>query len=314
MFSTVPPVLLLAWRRPDTIRQVINAIRVVAPTQLFIACDGPNHNRIGEAAKVAATRDVLDTEIDWPCHVQRLYSEVNQGCRIGVSRAISWFFDNVEEGIILEDDCVPHPDFFSYCQTLLELYRDDTRVWCISGDNFQDGNWRGDGSYYFSRYSHCWGWASWRRCWQHYDDELIQWRSFRDSGHLTVVFEDPIERRFWTNLLQTVAYQGRPDSWAYRWAFTCFINGGLTILPNCNLITNVGVGPDATHTKKSTIRSLQSNGLPIINHPSFLLRDATADRYTFFHHYADLRSRIYQILMNFLTNLFHAYPRRSRHR
>lgn len=123
----------------------------------------PIPNRSGEDGKVAATRAVIETEIDWPCQIERLYSDVNQGCRLGVSRAMTCFFDQVEEGIILEDDCVPYPDFFTYCTTLLKHYRDDQRVWRISGNNFQKGQWRGDGSYYFSRYNHCWGWASWRR-------------------------------------------------------------------------------------------------------------------------------------------------------
>jgi len=122
------PVLLLAWRRPHTTQQVINAIRAVKPTRMFVACDGPNPKRPGEAAKVMATRQVIEREIDWPCTIERRYSEVNQGCKLGVSRAITWFFDQIEAGIILEDDCVPHPDFFYFCSTLLDLYRDDQRV------------------------------------------------------------------------------------------------------------------------------------------------------------------------------------------
>ena len=129
MTASATPLLLIAWRRPHTLRQVIDAIRPVAPTRLFVACDGPNPDRPGEAEKVAATRQVIEQEIDWPCQIERLYSDVNQGCRLGVSRAISWFFEQVEEGIILEDDCVPHPDFFPYCASLLERYRHDLRVW-----------------------------------------------------------------------------------------------------------------------------------------------------------------------------------------
>jgi len=156
--SSDPPLLLIAWRRPHTLRHVLTAIRSVAPAKIYIACDGPSSDRPGEAEKVAATRIVIDQEIDWPCQIIRRYSEKNQGCRLGVSNAISWFFDNEEEGIILEDDCVPHPDFFPCCSELLARYRDDERVWCISGSNFQDDQWRGVGSYYFSRYNHCWGW------------------------------------------------------------------------------------------------------------------------------------------------------------
>ena len=275
------PVLLLAWRRHHTLRQVIDAIRPVAPTRLFVACDGPTPERPGEAEKVTATRAVIESEIDWPCQIKRLYSDTNQGCRLGVSRAITWFFEQVEEGIILEDDCVPHPDFFSYCSTLLERYRHDTRVWCIAGNNFQDGQWRGDGSYYFSRYNHCWGWASWRRCWQHYDAELCQWPALRDSGLLGTIFEDPVERKYWSGIWQRLVDEGKPDTWDYQWTFTCLANGGLSALPNCNLVSNVGFGEDATHTTKKAIPTSIAEGIDLSRHPSFLLRDSVADLYTF---------------------------------
>lgn len=277
------PILLLAWRRPHILRQVVDSIRPLAPSFIFVACDGPDPDRPGEVEKVAATRTVIETEIDWPCQIERLYSEVNQGCRFGVSRAITWFFEHVQEGIILEDDCVPHSDFFAYCSTLLQHYRYDDRVWCISGNNFQNGRWRGDGSYYFSRYNHCWGWASWRRCWQHYDSHLSQWLVLRDSGLLETVFEDSLERKYWSRIWQRLLDQNHPDSWAYRWTFTCLINGGLTATPNRNLVTNVGFGEDATHTKDLTINTAIGEGIDPNQHPSILLRDTAADRYTFDH-------------------------------
>jgi hypothetical protein len=253
----------------------------VAPRRIYVACDGPNPERPGEAEKVAATRAVIDTEIDWPCQIERLYSDVNQGCRVGVSRAITWFFEQVEEGIILEDDCVPHPDFFPYCTTLLERYRHDTRVWCISGNNFQNGQWRGDGSYYFSRYNHCWGWASWRRCWQHYDADLSQWPALRDSGLLYTIFENPVERKYWRAIWQRLLDECKPDTWDYQWTFTCLANGGLTALPNRNLVSNVGFGDDATHTTGKGIVTRVDEGIDLNDHPSFLLRDRAADLYTF---------------------------------
>jgi hypothetical protein len=277
------PILLIAWRRPHTLRQVIDAIRPVAPTRLYVACDGPNPERPGEAEKVAATRAVIEHEIDWPCQIERLYSDVNQGCRLGVSRAITWFFEQVEEGIILEDDCVPHPDFFPYCTTLLERYRHDTRVWCISGNNFQNGQWRGDGSYYFSRYNHCWGWASWRRCWNHYDSDLSQWPALRESALLGTIFEDPLELNYWSGIWQRLLNTSEPDTWDYQWTFTCLANSGLTALPNRNLVSNVGFGEDATHTTGGAINTAISEGADPNRHPSFLLRDAVADRYTYNH-------------------------------
>jgi hypothetical protein len=277
------PVLLLAWRRPHALRQVIDAIRPIAPRRIFVACDGPSPERPGEDEKVIATRAVIEQEIDWLCQVERLYSDVNQGCRLGVSRAISWFFEQVEEGIILEDDCIPHPDFFSFCTTLLHRYRLDTRVWCISGSNFQNGQWRGDGSYYFSRYNHCWGWATWRRCWEHYDGDLSQWPSVRDSCLFNVILEDPPERSYWRAIFQRLVDRGEPDTWDYQWTFTCLVNGGLTALPNRNLVSNVGFGVDATHTIFGAVDTTIIEGVDPNHHPSFLLRNAAADRYTFDH-------------------------------
>lgn len=283
--SVDTPVLLLVWRRPNALRQVIDAIRPVAPSRIFVACDGPSPDRPADAQKVAATREVIEQEIDWPCQVEKLYSDVNQGCRLGVSRAITWFFEQVEEGIVLEDDCVPHPDFFPYCAELLERYRHDMRVWCISGSNFQDGQWRGDGSYYFSRYNHCWGWASWRRCWQHYDADLAQLTSLCDLGLLQTVFEFPKEQLYWQRIWKRLLETGRPDSWAYRWSFTCISNGGLTALPNRNLINNVGFGDDATHTTLGGFDTTICSGIDPYQHPSFVLRDGLADRYTFANHF-----------------------------
>jgi hypothetical protein len=170
--SFTNPVLLITWRRPHTTKQVIDALRAAAPKWLYVACDGPNPERSGETEKIVATRALIKQENDWPCSIETLYSDQNQGCRLGVSRAISWFTARVEEGIILKDDCAPHPDFFPYCAELLERYQHDEWVWCVSGNNFQDGRWWGDGSYYFSHYPHCWGWASWRRCWQYFDCDM----------------------------------------------------------------------------------------------------------------------------------------------
>ena len=302
------PILLIAWRRPHTLRQVIDAVRPVAPSRVFVACDGPNPNRLGEDKKVAATRAVIETEIDWPCQINRLYSDVNLGCRLGVSRAITWFFEQVEEGIILEDDCVPHPDFFTYCTTLLKRYRDDTRVWCISGNNFQKGQWRGDGSYYFSRYNHCWGWASWRRCWSKYDAELTQWPKLRNAKLLKTIFEDSVERQYWSDIWQKLLERGQPDTWDYQWSFTCFVNSGLTALPNRNLINNVGFDGDATHTTGNGVDTSIKRGVDPSDHPSLVLRDCFADRYTFDEHFGGRWMRppfsLIRILIRVLRRLF----------
>ena len=311
--SYTTPILVIAWRRPHTLRQVINAIRPISPSRLYVACDGPSPRRGGESVQVAATRAVIENEIDWPCEIFRFYSEVNQGCRLGVTRAITWFFEQVEEGIILEDDCVPHIDFFRYCTTLLDRYRYDTRVWCISGNNFQNGQWRGDGSYYFSRYNHCWGWASWRRCWQHYDGGLELWPALKNSDLLKSVFPDSVERRYWTRIWQRLLSKGQPDTWDYQWFFTLQINEALTALPNVNLVQNVGFGQDATHTTGSASRGLVTtlgHGLGEIAHPGFLVRCVEADRFTFDHHYEGKYCRFPWVQLRFPLRLAACFYRR----
>jgi hypothetical protein len=246
------PLLLIAWRRPHTLRQVIDAIRPVAPTRLFVACDGPNPERPGEAEKIAATREVIETEIDWPCQIERLYSDVNQGCRLGVSRAISWFFEHVEEGIILEDDCLPNTDFFLFCTELLDRYRFDTRIWSISGSNWQNGHWRGDSTYYFSRFNHSWGWATWRRCWTHYQGIEKKWPIIRDTGLLQNLAEDAFEWSHFSSTYDLIYKTNNPHIWDYWWSLVIMTNGGLTAIPNKNLIRNVGFDSDATHTSSMT--------------------------------------------------------------
>lgn len=275
------PILIVSYNRPDHLRRLINALRPLSPTSLFLATDGPNPHYPNDAAKVAANRATLASEIDWPCRTHNLHFSSNQGCRVAVSRSISWFFEHVTEGIILEDDCLPNSDFFPFCSILLERYRHDLRVWAISGSNFQQGRWRGDGSYYFSRYSHCWGWATWRDRWQFYDGDLIHWPVLRDSGLLDTIFENPIERDYWSSIFERLLSHGKPDSWAYRWTLTCFMNSGLIALPNHNLVQNIGFGPNATHTFSSHNPASDTRSLSIIRNPSFVLRNIQADQFTF---------------------------------
>ena len=277
------PVLLLTWRRPDTTRQVLDALRAVAPSKLYVASDGPRNE--SEAKAVQATRDLVCELVDWPCQLKRRFQSKNQGCQLGVSSAITWFFEKEEAGIVLEDDCVPHPDFFSYCCELLDRYRHDTRIWCISGDNFQDGTWHGEGSYYFSRYNHCWGWATWRRCWDLYSKHIEIWEYLKSSDSLQkTIFENPDERSYWMKIWTQLFNSGVPDSWAYRWALVCMVNQGLTALPNCNLVTNIGFGEQATHTI-ADINQSETRELRNLRHPPFVYRESKADDFTFMYHF-----------------------------
>jgi hypothetical protein len=274
-------ILYLIFNRPHLQKESFERIRSVRPAKLFIAADGPRVNKETDHEKCSQARQMVD-QIDWPCEVNTLFREHNLGCRRAVSEAVTWFFRHVDEGIVIEDDCVASRTFFEFAELLLDYYREDQRVWCISGSNFQSGVWRGNGSYYFSRYNHCWGWASWRRCWAHYDDDLARWEVAKTLGLHDRLFEDPLETKYWAAVWDGLTSESSSiDSWAYRWACVVMLNGGLTALPNRNLVTNTGFGNDGLHCfGKSPDPGLQSMNSPLV-HPSFVLRDWEADRFTF---------------------------------
>ena len=275
------PVLIIFWRRPSTVQRVIDAVRPIAPQRVFLAGDGPSPERPQENILVAETRNMVETQIDWPCRIERLYSATNQGCRRAVEAAINWFFQQEQEGIILEDDCVPHPEFFSFCSGLLQRYRDDARVGCITGNNFQNGIRRSPESYYFSKYPHCWGWATWRRAWSLYSQKLEFWPAWRKSEAWFKRFNNPAERRYWQSIFDQ-AYIRKIDSWAYPWTASLWHAGRLTATPQVNLVQNVGFGSNATHTKGQEAEfSVPSEALGPIVHPAQVIINQEADEYVF---------------------------------
>jgi len=265
------PILLLIFNRPEQTLQVFEQIRLQQPAQLFIAADGPRLNKPGEAEQCEETKKVVLQAIDWECDVRTLFRVNNMGCGKAVSSAIDWFFEQVEEGIILEDDCLPDPTFFSFCTGLLDKYRDDKKVMHISGTNYQMGNIRGDGSYYFSHYAHIWGWASWRRAWQQYDYTLRKYKEHSKEGLNTRLRND----------LQAV-YDRKIDTWDIQWFMTVWFNKGWVIIPNTNLIRNIGYGKQATHTKHipAWFKKLTYGSIPVIKHPAFPSINEEADQFS----------------------------------
>lgn len=267
---------------------MIDALRSLAPSNLFVACDAARLDQPDEVAKVAATRQLIEKAIDWPCRLQRLYSDHNLGCSQGPIQAIDWFFSHVEEGIILEDDCIPHPDFFWFCAALLERFRTDHRIWCISGNYFQAGIKRGDSSYYFSRYANCWGWATWRSRWQHFDPALTSWPQLKASGQLSLLLPDPVERRYWSLIWErTHRYPETVSWWDYQWQYQIFCQHALSITPNVNLVRNVGFGEDASHTLADQRSDLSPELMPLgaLVHPVAVIRDSRADQFLFYRNY-----------------------------
>lgn len=277
------PVLLIAFRRPDLTVHVLDAIRASRPSRLYAAIDGPRAGVPGEADLVSATREAIEAAADWDVELHLRIRPENLGCRRGVADAIDWFFSNEPEGIILEDDCVPHPDFFAYCDELLERYRQDPRVFAICGDNSSAIGLSGPWSYGFIRYSNVWGWASWRRAWTHFDDSMALWQTIRhDEDALALVFPDPRERDGMRRLLDTLVDTGRPDTWDYRWSAACVLNGGLCAIPRHSLVENVGFRPDATHTRRDDDAPQQAaRALLPLDHPPLVAWDRPAERQVF---------------------------------
>lgn len=276
-----PPLLVLLFNRPHLASCVFERIRKIRPTRLFLAADGPRQAYPGDIELCAATRKLVE-QIDWNCELKLLFRERNLGCKQAVSSAITWFFDHVEEGIILEDDCLPDLSFFRFCAELLEIYRGDERIMVVSGDNFQNTHSKEDSSYYFSIHPHCWGWATWRRAWVKYDGAMKLWPTLRASGWLDGWLGDKTAAQYFQGIYD-LAFSGRINSWAYVWTFSCWTQHGLSILPAVNLVSNIGFGEHATHTNSSDLPyaelPTEIMTFPLV-HPLAVFRNYAADTYT----------------------------------
>lgn len=240
------PVLMTVFNRPEKTRRVLDAVRVAAPRRLYVAADGPRPDVPSDAERCERTRRLFD-DVGWACDVKRLYRDHNLGCKMGVSSGIDWFLSEVDAGIILEDDCIPAPDFFPFCTDLLDRYSAVDDVMMISGNN-QLGQWGYDASsYIFSQTTLVWGWATWSRAWSEFDPSIAAWADadVRARIRSTVPLA---EYRSMSRQFDSV-YSGRLDSWAYGWAFAMLRYGGLTAVAGRNLIQNVGFDGEATHTK-----------------------------------------------------------------
>ena len=279
-YELTTPVLFLIFNRPDTTQRVFNEIRKAKPKKLFVSADGPRKSKSGEYENCQSARDIIK-QVDWDCEVYTNFMGKNLGCKIAISSGIDWFFNHVEEGVILEDDCLPHATFFSFCQELLNYYRDDKRIMMIGGSNFQFGRKRTLDSYYFSMYTIIWGWASWRRAWKNYDVNMKLWPEIRDGGWLQDLLGSKKSANHWAKMFENV-YWGGIDTWDYQWNFACWVHHGLTIIPNVNLISNVGCGKDSTHTSDSADKRanlhVQEMKFPL-QHPSFVIHNMAADEH-----------------------------------
>ncbi len=273
------PVAFLIFNRPETTARVFAEIARARPPQLLIVADGPRPDRRRDAEQCAAARALVE-QIDWDCQVLRNYADSNLGCKRRVSSGLDWVFQNVEEAIVLEDDCLPHPSFFRYCQELLERYRHDSQVMQICGFNAVHDKQRTPYSYYFSRFGPIWGWASWRRAWKYYDVEMKLWPTVKeDRAHRW--FCDSDQEVTWRLDLYDRIYRGELDTWDFQWGFAKMVRSGLSVVPHGNLIINLGFGGDSTHTADSnaTLARLQHAGLEFpMKHPPYMCRNFSFDQ------------------------------------
>jgi hypothetical protein len=273
------PVLFLVFNRPDLTARTFELIRQAKPRRLFVAADGPRDGVENEKLRCEETRRAASA-VDWHCDVQTLFRDRNLGCRDAVHAAIDWYFDHVDCGIILEDDCLPDPTFFRYCGELLDRYREDERVMSVTGQNLQFGQRRGPASYYFSCFAHIWGWASWRRAWS-----LNSPAKHRD--YLNTIRETRILRDYFGEFAESTwirtfddVLEGKINTWDYPWMLTCWAQSGLTATPNVNLISNIGFDGRGTHTQsRNHMAEIPSGSIDQMIHPSSVIRDAVADRF-----------------------------------
>lgn len=296
------PVALIIFIRPDHTQRVFNVIAQAKPDQLFIIADGPRNQE--EYAQCQATRNVV-AQIDWDCEVHRNYADENMGLKHRISSGLDWVFKQVETAIILEDDCVPDPSFFRFCEELLDYYVDDPRVMHITGDNFGYKPKNTEVSYYFTRYIHVWGWATWRRAWKQFDIEMKAWSDPVTKEAILLTFKTKKERDYWSNLWDKVV-SNEIDTWDYSWFFACLLQNGLSIMPTQNLVTNIGFGEASTNTKEAGNHAATHNRgkmrFPIL-HPKNVVQDTDADQYTsrmlVYEH--SLLNRIRRRLLKFWT-------------
>lgn len=296
------PVLLIVFNRPDLTEKVFNRIAKAKPEQLFLVADGPREGNESDKKACAEVKKIVEN-VTWECEVYCNYSERNLGCGIRVASGISWVFDQVDRAIILEDDCLPDPSFFSFCDELLERYIDDERVMTISGKNLQTEHTQTNNSYYFSRYPVTWGWATWHRAWKHYDYHVGLWGELKETEfpreitryeNTAKYLRHHFEKSYRSNPPRDIHDSDYTYTWDYQWVFNCWVQQGLTIVPDRNLISNIGFGENATHTMKEdheyASMPVTRMEFPLI-HPSHRLVNNKADN----HHFEKMSSNLNNI-------------------
>lgn len=290
------PVLLVIFNRPENTQHVFNQIKAAKPKKLYIAADGPRPGNPNDTILCRQARQVVN-QVDWNCKVTTLFREENIGCGLGVSSAISWFFEQEDEGIILEDDCLPELSFFRFCSELLTKYKEDEEIYLISGTKRQNEiPWSSSG-YFFSNYPVTWGWATWRRAWQKFNFEIPDVDRTFASGSLDHIFQSKKEKFYWKKKMKMIEKE-KKNIWDYQWRFAIWKNKGIGITPNTNLIINLGFVNSATHTflNDSFRQPSKSSSLSFpLDNPNKVV-DRKADMLIFKNSFSHSPQRLYRLL------------------
>jgi glycosyltransferase involved in cell wall biosynthesis len=292
MFKT--PIVLFVFNRPGCTQQIFSAISDLQPETLFIVADGPRENNITDEALCVETRNIFN-QINWPCNVLKFYADKNIGCRNSIPNGLNFVFEHVDECIILEDDCLPQPTFFQFCEELLEKYRNEPQVMTIGGHRSDGPNEFNSESYFFSKYPSIWGWATWKDRWEKYDLNMTEWSDLRNSSWLNKIFDSDNEIKYWHRMFDKM--QNELDTWDYALVFSCWLNKCISIRPKVNMIENIGFDNDATHTKSiqqaPPFASPSNINFPLV-HPKHIRVDEIAEKRIEWVSFSGMDKRILQ--------------------
>ncbi len=280
------PILVLLFNRPIETGRLIKELEKIKPQKLYINQDGPRINSIEDKILCKKVKNIT-LNLKWKCEVQVNENKINKGCRKSVSEGLEWFFNKEEKGIILEDDCMPAKSFFNFSEKMLKKYKNNEKIYTISGSNFQKDKKIGNADYYFSKYAHCWGWSTWRRAWKNYDSNMSFWDEWKKTLHWKNLHSNSLEQKYWQDIFDRV-HNKKIDSWAYVWLASIWFKNGISIIPNKNLIINIGFNKNATHTNINHDTEYENKFDEFkkeINDPKKIEVDQNADLFVFNNHF-----------------------------
>jgi hypothetical protein len=293
------PVLFLIFNRPDTTQKVFDVIRQVKPSKLFVASDGAREGNRHDEMLCKQARNITE-QVDWECEVKYLHRDKNLGCRVAITSGIDWFFEHVDEGIILEDDCLPSKSFFWFCQELLEKYRDNHQIMQINGNFYLDGLMDFKSSYYYAKLISCWGWATWKDSWRHFDRKMLEYSKLKQEGFIENYYENKEITAWMKSYLDEITMDSS-GIWSTQWAFSIIKCNGLSISPTTNLVQNIGFNQEATTGTAKSFREYEQftvNDIDVLNHPYRILYDKKFDA---LHFDTIIKSTDPRLNMNFIN-------------